>query len=68
MFDTGARAAFLQTQVACMLAEMEAMKVENAIRKEDGYAPAYGPDMFRALPDGYGLGHNTVVSYLQDGA
>ena len=58
------RAAFVFSQTACMLVEMEAMKVANRKRQDQGYSDAYGEEEFHALIDRYGLGHNSVLSTL----
>ena len=58
------QAAFIHSQTACMLAEMEAMKAANVAREVQGHSYAYGEDEFRALPDRFGLGHNTVVTFF----
>lgn len=58
------RAAFVNSRVACMLAELEAMKAANEERLADGMALAYDYKAFSDLPDVYGLGHNAVVSFL----
>jgi hypothetical protein len=58
------RVAFIQSQIACMMAEMEAMKAENAAAALAGQFPVHGSGAFEALPDRFGLGHNAVISYL----
>jgi hypothetical protein len=56
------KAAFVNSQTACMLVELEAMKAENAARAAGGDAPAYGVSAFHGLIDRYNLGHNAVMS------
>lgn len=56
--------AFLQSQTAAMLAELEAMKVENQMREAEGKAFAYGPEAFLELPVRYGLDHNSAYSTI----
>lgn len=58
------KAAFINAQAACMLAELEAMKAFNHFRMSIGMALAYDEEAFLALPDKYGLGHNTVYAFL----
>lgn len=58
------RAAFINSQTACMLVELEAMRAANRERESNGFSPAYGEDEFLALITRYGLHHNAVVSFL----
>jgi hypothetical protein len=60
-----ARIAFIQSQTAAMLAEMESMKVANAERERQNRAPAYGERDFLNLPAQYALTHNQVIDYLR---
>jgi hypothetical protein len=55
-------AAYVQSQVACASIEVEAMKAENRLFEEQGYAQVYNEAAFRAIPDQFGIGHNSVVS------
>lgn len=66
MMDTLQRVAFIQTQCCCMNAELEAMKLANEQDKEYGRPLTYQVHDFLRLPDNYGLGHNTVISYLME--
>lgn len=59
--NEAAAVAFVQTQTACMLVELEAMRVANAERAHRGMAYAYGEDAFMALIDKYGCGHNAAL-------
>ena len=59
------RAAFIFSQTACMLAQIEGMKAENAMRERQGQALAWGEDAFIGLVDQYGLSHNQVVTFLR---
>ena len=61
-----ARAAFVNSQVACAMIELEAMKALNSERAMRGENIAYDEAAFLALQDKYGLGHNTVIQYLRD--
>ena len=60
------RVAFIQSQTACALAEIEGMKAENQHREMQGYSQAYGEEAFFAIPDKYGISHNAVIQYLRD--
>lgn len=62
--DAQARAAFIISQSACMQAELAAMEERNRTARRSGARPSHGPADFEALPDRYGLGHNSVVTYL----
>ena len=57
------RIAFIQSQTACALADIEGMKAENAQFPEN---QQYGKDDFFAIPDRYGISHNAVIEYLRD--
>jgi len=61
-----ARIAFVNSQAVCALAEIEGMKAENEHRVQCGNSIAYGMEAFLAVPEKYGLGHNTVIAYLRD--
>ena len=43
------------------LIELEAMKVENQSRIQDGLSIAYGEDQIRELLSEYGLGYNGCI-------
>lgn len=64
--DHEARIAFIQAQTVACLCELEAMKVANQERQENGYANAFDEMAFRELPEQYGLTHNQLVEYLRD--
>ncbi len=58
------QAAYIIAQAACMHAEMEGMKAENA-RRSAGQAPLrYSEVDFEALPARYGIDHNAVVGFF----
>jgi hypothetical protein len=61
------RAAFLMSQTACMLVEMEAMKAANRKRQMNDHSDAYGEDEFLALIEKYGTGHNAALTTLRGG-
>ena len=58
------RAAYVNSQVACALIELEAMKVENQLRAQHGLAQAYGEAQICALIGRYGLDPNSVITTL----
>lgn len=58
-------AAFIQSQTACAMAEIEAMKAENTMRALQDFSPAYNETSFRAVPDEFGIGHNSVVEIFR---
>lgn len=55
------KAAFVMSQTACALAEIEAMKAANTERERAGYALAYGEESFLAVIERYSIGHNAVI-------
>ena len=57
------RIAFIASQTACAIAEIEGMKADNAQFPEN---QQYGKDDFFAIPDKYGISHNAVIEYLRD--
>lgn len=63
--DIHARAAFLNTQAACMQAKLASMQEQNATDRAAGRSPTYSPTDFEYLPDQFGLGHNQAIEYLQ---
>lgn len=60
------RAAFIQAQAACAMAEIAGMQAENQHRLSLGHSIAYGHDAFMAVQDSYLIGHNAVIEYLRD--
>lgn len=56
------RAAYLQTKAACAIVEAIAMMVE---RRREGL-DTHGGQRVRDLIDKYGIGENTVLSYLRE--
>lgn len=60
-------AAFLMSQTACMLVEMEAMKVANVEREQRGLSPAYNEGHFQELIEKYGAHHNAALTTLRGG-
>lgn len=58
------QAAYIFAQSACMLAEMEGMKAANAERTRHDCPPLYSMEDFDALPNKYGVHHNTVIGWF----
>ncbi len=56
--------AFLGSQVACAMIEMEAMKAENKYREMRGESIGYVEIDFIKLIDKYGIGHNSAIETL----
>jgi hypothetical protein len=52
------KAAYIQAQCVCAMAEIEGMKAENQSRTSLGFTASYSESDFFAVPAKYGLGHN----------
>lgn len=63
--DQAARIAFIQSQVLCAYAQLEAMKAENAECVRAGRSLTFDTHHFSSVPDVYRLGHNDVLAYLR---
>ena len=59
--------AYVQSQIATAMVELEAMKWANVNRREQGLSLAYTEEAFASLIDKYQLGHNAVVTNLHRG-
>ncbi len=59
------RVAFINSQIACALIEMNGMIAENAQRKIQQESPAYVGDDFERLINKYGIHHNGVIGYFR---
>ena len=59
------QAAYIQSQSACALIEMEAMKAENTYREMRGETIAYNEKAFLDLIERYGIHHNAVISMFR---
>lgn len=66
MAGENGNAAFVFSQTACALIEMEAMKAANAERESQGYSLAYDEEAFLALIDRYAIHHNAVLTQLRE--
>lgn len=56
------KAAFINAQAACALAEIAAMQAANALPLSLRGRALYTEDDFRAVPDRYGIHHNAVLT------
>lgn len=63
--DHQSRVAFVQAQVACMLAELAAMQADNQIDLSQGLRPQWVHKDFMDLQNKYLVGHNAVIDYLR---
>lgn len=59
-------AAYINSQVTCAQAEMLAMQAENREREMQGHTHAFDAAAFRAVPEDFGIGYNSVVSFIQE--
>ena len=59
------QAAYVMSQVACALIEMNAMIATNTERERNGWAPAYNEIAFLQLHEKYCIGHNAVLTCCQ---
>ena len=64
--DIIARAAFINAQAACAQIEAVSMQMQNHMDAEAGRPYSYQPYDIDALINKYGLGHNDVITYLQE--
>lgn len=58
------KAAYVNSQTACALIKMEAMKSANKVSEITGQHPQYGEQDFMNIINEFGLSHNTVVGVL----
>ena len=58
------KAAYINAQAACALAEIAGMQAQNQHRLALGQSIAYGEQDFAAGPDKYGIHHNAVMSFF----
>jgi hypothetical protein len=58
------KAAYIQAQCACAIIEAMSM-LAFTIRYSDSMDKGYHRAEFMALIDKYGIGHNSVLAYLQ---
>jgi hypothetical protein len=60
------KAAYINSQVACALIEMEGMKALNIYRQSRDETIAYDDEAFLDVINRYGIHHNAVVEFFQD--
>jgi len=61
------QAAYIMAQAAALNAEVAGMQAENAFREMQGHTIAYGEDAFQAAINRYGVHHNAVVGFFNNG-
>lgn len=64
MSDGAERIAYINSQIACMQAEIAAMQASNILRSLKRLPPAYTHDDFASLPYRYGIDSLSVRKYL----
>ncbi len=57
--------AIVVSQAVVALAEIEAMKAENAMAADMGHTIPYSADRFRDVPGEYGIDYNSVVQMFR---
>ncbi len=57
---------YVNAQIVCANAEIEAMKIANIDRANNRQCPQYGYNAFMKVPVKYGLTHNLVLPILLD--
>ena len=60
------KAAYVYSQAVAAQAAIEGMKIENAARAMNGYAPAYPEPEFAKVITEFGLDHNTIMALFHD--
>jgi len=58
--------AYINSQIACAMIEMEGMKIQNMMDMKDDWIPTYMKQDFDKLMEKYGLHHNAILTYLQE--
>lgn len=56
------KAAYVNAQAACAMAEIAGMQALNQYRLARGEAIAYSDEAFDAIPNKYGIHHNAVLT------
>lgn len=59
-------AAYVNSQVACMMATLAAMHEENRERELQGHTHAHDHAAFLDLPNNFGVHHNAVCDIFAD--
>ena len=60
------KAAYIQAQAACAMAEIAGMQAENMQREHRGESMAYVEDDFVEIPNKYGIHTNAVIVFFHD--
>ena len=60
------KAAYIQAQAACAMAEIAGMQAENMQREHRGESMAYVEDDFAQVIEKYSIHHNAVVEWMRD--
>jgi len=60
------KAAYIQAQAACAMADIAGMQAENTYRENRGETTAYDEASFAEIPNRYGIHHNAVVGFFDD--
>lgn len=60
------KAAFVNAQVACAMAEIAAMQAHDRWQRAVGTDQFYTEEAYSAVPDKFGIGHNAVITFFQD--
>jgi len=57
---------FINSQIACAMIEAMGMTAQNEQRKHQGTDMDYKMNDFLELINKYDLGHNSIITYLQE--
>lgn len=60
------KAAFIMAQAVCAMARIAGMQAENQHRTACGQPILYGEEAFARMETEYVIGHNAVITFLQD--
>ena len=60
------KAAYIQAQAACAMADVAGMQAENMQREHRGEAMAYVEEDFVEIPNKYGIHCNAVITFFHD--
>ncbi len=59
--------AYVNSQIASAMIELEAMKSENTMAERQDHSPAWGYNEFCSLIEKYQLSHNQVLTNFRNG-
>ena len=60
------KAAFIQSQAVCAMAEIAGMQAANTYREMRGETIAYDESSFGGIADQFGISHNAVLTLFRD--